>query len=362
MLGLLGGRVAVTHRWAGIFGARARLPAGRRAGPGAREAVWVAGGYSGHGNVLGPDAASSSRGDPRGSRIPLFDRVSTPGRLLHPEPGARRLARRAARGRPSRSRDPGSRARSSRRRWPPPSPRARRLRRETSPSWVTSLARAPASTAWTRSPLWLACSQSSQKTRTRASSPTAISAFPGPVRAHQARVLPGAERAFLDDELAPGVTVTRRSASSASSRLAGAARRARAAAARARSGSTSQSRTSRPAGDERPRRRPPVHAGADHGGRGGARPAERLGGEHGRAGSHAVTAAASRTALEGRRTASERRTRPGHGREAPRRVARERRHPLEQSVPGAERGHGAEVAVRVGGHVDLRRHRPLAAA
>ena len=52
---------------------------------------------------------------------------------------------------------------------------------------------------------------------------------------------------------------------------------------------------------------------------------------------------------------------PGHGREAARRVARERRHPLEQGVAAAERRHRAEVAGRVVRHVDLRLHRPLAA-
>jgi gamma-glutamylputrescine oxidase len=42
----------ITHRWAGVWGeTRDRLPlAGRIPG---RAKVWVAGGYSGHGNVLG---------------------------------------------------------------------------------------------------------------------------------------------------------------------------------------------------------------------------------------------------------------------------------------------------------------------
>ncbi len=49
---LVGGRPAVTGRWAGIWGTTPDLIplAGRVPG---REAVWVAGGYSGHGNVLG---------------------------------------------------------------------------------------------------------------------------------------------------------------------------------------------------------------------------------------------------------------------------------------------------------------------
>jgi glycine/D-amino acid oxidase-like deaminating enzyme len=49
---LLGETPRVTHRWSGIFGAtRDRLPL---AGPvPGREGVWLAAGYSGHGNVLG---------------------------------------------------------------------------------------------------------------------------------------------------------------------------------------------------------------------------------------------------------------------------------------------------------------------
>ena len=49
---LVGGLPRITHRWAGIWGDTPdRLPlAGRIPG---REGVWVAGGYSGHGNVLG---------------------------------------------------------------------------------------------------------------------------------------------------------------------------------------------------------------------------------------------------------------------------------------------------------------------
>jgi glycine/D-amino acid oxidase-like deaminating enzyme len=49
---LIGRRPRITHRWSGIWGDTSdRLPlAGRVPG---REDVWVAGGYSGHGNVLG---------------------------------------------------------------------------------------------------------------------------------------------------------------------------------------------------------------------------------------------------------------------------------------------------------------------
>jgi len=49
---LVGELPAITHRWAGVWGETAdRLPLVGRV-PG-REHVWVAGGYSGHGNVLG---------------------------------------------------------------------------------------------------------------------------------------------------------------------------------------------------------------------------------------------------------------------------------------------------------------------
>jgi gamma-glutamylputrescine oxidase len=47
---LAGRRVEVTHRWAGIWGQTAdRLPLVGRL----RDNLWIAGGYSGHGNVLG---------------------------------------------------------------------------------------------------------------------------------------------------------------------------------------------------------------------------------------------------------------------------------------------------------------------
>jgi glycine/D-amino acid oxidase-like deaminating enzyme len=50
--GLAGRRLAVTHRWAGIFGLVPDLlpVVGRVPGD---DGIWVAGGYSGHGNVLG---------------------------------------------------------------------------------------------------------------------------------------------------------------------------------------------------------------------------------------------------------------------------------------------------------------------
>ena len=75
------GRVpAITHRWSGIFGTSPDdLPLVGRV-PG-REGVWVARGYSGHGNVLGLAAGELVAKAIRGRREPeleLFD----PGRLV----------------------------------------------------------------------------------------------------------------------------------------------------------------------------------------------------------------------------------------------------------------------------------------
>lgn len=111
---LVGRPLAVTHRWAGIFGlvldflpVVGKLPA--------EERVWVAGGYSGHGNVLGllcgELAARAVLGDVA-PELALFD----PRRLL--EPRARSSGDRAGpRARPLRARSPGpeSRGPSSRR-------------------------------------------------------------------------------------------------------------------------------------------------------------------------------------------------------------------------------------------------------
>lgn len=77
---LIGEPPRVTHRWAGIFGAIAdRLPlAGRVPG---HDGVWVAAGYSGHGNVLGLACGELVAGAILGRPAPeleLFD----PARLL----------------------------------------------------------------------------------------------------------------------------------------------------------------------------------------------------------------------------------------------------------------------------------------
>ncbi len=50
---LVGGEVEVTHRWAGIFGLTQDMLPLVGPVPGRDGRVWVAGGYSGHGNVLG---------------------------------------------------------------------------------------------------------------------------------------------------------------------------------------------------------------------------------------------------------------------------------------------------------------------
>jgi gamma-glutamylputrescine oxidase len=73
---LIGRAPEITHRWAGIFGlTQDMLPLVGRV-PG-RERVWVAGGYSGHGNVLGfacgELVAGAIRGDTSSPQLRLFD-------------------------------------------------------------------------------------------------------------------------------------------------------------------------------------------------------------------------------------------------------------------------------------------------
>jgi gamma-glutamylputrescine oxidase len=76
---LLGRKPLVTHRWAGVFGLVPDLMpvVGRHP---AEDAVWIAGGYSGHGNVLGlmcgDLVAEAIAGEPH----PLLERMS-PARL-----------------------------------------------------------------------------------------------------------------------------------------------------------------------------------------------------------------------------------------------------------------------------------------
>jgi len=77
---LLGREPEITHRWAGVFGLVPDLMPVVGPVPG-RDGLWIAGGYSGHGNVLGlmcgDLVAHAIAGDPH----PLLERMS-PARLL----------------------------------------------------------------------------------------------------------------------------------------------------------------------------------------------------------------------------------------------------------------------------------------
>jgi gamma-glutamylputrescine oxidase len=73
---LIGGTPEITHRWAGIFGlTQDMLPLVGRV-PG-RDRVWVAAGYSGHGNVLGfacgELVAGAIQGEKGSTQLRLFD-------------------------------------------------------------------------------------------------------------------------------------------------------------------------------------------------------------------------------------------------------------------------------------------------
>jgi len=79
--GLVGRPLRVDHRWAGIFGMVLDfLPVVGRV-PG-REGLWVAGGYSGHGNVLGFACGRLVARAILGERDPLLG-LFEPGRLLN---------------------------------------------------------------------------------------------------------------------------------------------------------------------------------------------------------------------------------------------------------------------------------------
>jgi glycine/D-amino acid oxidase-like deaminating enzyme len=83
VFGLLGRRVEITHRWAGIFGLVLDFMPVVGQVPG-REDVWMAGGYSGHGNVLGLMCGDLVAKAVLGDREPLLD-ACEPSRLLHVE-------------------------------------------------------------------------------------------------------------------------------------------------------------------------------------------------------------------------------------------------------------------------------------
>jgi glycine/D-amino acid oxidase-like deaminating enzyme len=74
----------VTHRWAGIFGlTQDLLPL---VGPvPSHDGVWVAAGYSGHGNVLGLMCGELVAAAIRGESPPLLELFS-PARLLEFDP------------------------------------------------------------------------------------------------------------------------------------------------------------------------------------------------------------------------------------------------------------------------------------
>ena len=84
LLDLLGHMPKVTHRWAGIFGlTQDLLPLVGRV-PG-HDGVWVAAGYSGHGNVLGLMCGELVASAMQGQEDPLLELFS-PARLLQLEP------------------------------------------------------------------------------------------------------------------------------------------------------------------------------------------------------------------------------------------------------------------------------------
>jgi glycine/D-amino acid oxidase-like deaminating enzyme len=80
---LLGALPKVTHRWAGIFGlTQDLLPLVGRV-PG-HDGVWVAAGYSGHGNVLGLMCGELVAAAMLGEADPLLE-LFEPARLLQLE-------------------------------------------------------------------------------------------------------------------------------------------------------------------------------------------------------------------------------------------------------------------------------------
>jgi gamma-glutamylputrescine oxidase len=79
---LLGRRPQITHRWAGIFGLVLDFMPVVGEVPG-RPGAWVAGGYSGHGNVLGLACGEIVANAVLGEPHPLLD-LFDPGRLLDP--------------------------------------------------------------------------------------------------------------------------------------------------------------------------------------------------------------------------------------------------------------------------------------
>ena len=77
---LLGRRPEITHRWAGVFGLVPDLMPVVGPVPG-RDGLWVAGGYSGHGNVLGLMCGELVANAITGDEDPLLEHMA-PSRLL----------------------------------------------------------------------------------------------------------------------------------------------------------------------------------------------------------------------------------------------------------------------------------------
>jgi len=77
---LLGYRPRIEHRWAGVFGLVPDLIPVVGEVP-SREGAWVAGGYSGHGNVLGLMFGDLAAQAIMGERHPLLE-ATDPKRLL----------------------------------------------------------------------------------------------------------------------------------------------------------------------------------------------------------------------------------------------------------------------------------------
>ena len=192
--------------------ADAGLAAARRPGARAATGVWVAAGYSGHGNVLGFACGELVADAILGDEVAAA-RAARPGALLGLERDvAAGRARPRARARRARSRDPGSRAPSSRTRSSrPASARPVRvagehvaeLRSRRSRSSTPRLDRGGALPAVAR--LLPVVAEDAARGPARA---TAISALPGPSAPIRLTCCPGRSEPSGSSTSRPGVTVT----------------------------------------------------------------------------------------------------------------------------------------------------------
>ena len=351
---LVGRPLEVTHRWAGIFGlvldflpVVGRVPDDDRA--------WVAGGYSGHGNVLGFMCGDLVARAMLGDSHPLLATFD-PARLL---------LRQVELGR---SLDGGERDREI-------------LNREAGRVEHRDLVFAAASFRGSGEHVSeLRCIGSRDASGFDGVRKVAVVRRLLPVvaedadarelldrdlglaravGAHEAHVLPRTERTLREDRLTPG---SHGDDDRRRERL-GARDNRRADFVGDRAGARLVDVVhddAPPARGERSRDGTAVHAGADHGGvpvrsqrlrcenrrRAGAQ--RRDGARVERSDEHPV-----------RRVRQQHESR--HRRQPLRRIAGERGHPLQQRVPAVERLHRAEVARWVRRHVHLRRHRPIAA-